>query len=138
MEGDNKNENSCPGYPRPVSHGKFARPKSSGNNGTDIIGFCSIDTTDVVTLIPPLDFSGLKKIDTQWWSPLAYDCNANEADESLEDIVAKGDLAKYLVEVDRPKPSNPTPYDRDPVSDYPDTTDTPKVTPRRSTLQATR
>ncbi|RMI98976.1 hypothetical protein BD777DRAFT_125331 [Yarrowia lipolytica] len=120
MEGDNKNENSCPGYPRPVSHGKFARPKSSGNNGTDIIGFC------------------LKKIDTQWWSPLAYDCNANEADESLEDIVAKGDLAKYLVEVDRPKPSNPTPYDRDPVSDYPDTTDTPKVTPRRSTLQATR
>lgn len=138
MEGDNKNENSCPGYPRPVSHGKFGRTKSSGNNGTDIIGF-TIDTTDTVPVIPPLDFSCLKDTDSNWWSPLAHEINANEVDDSLENIVAKGDLAKYLVEVDRPKPSNPTPYDRDPVSDFPDiVTDTPKVIPRCNTLQTTR
>ncbi|KAG5366223.1 hypothetical protein CJU89_0637 [Yarrowia sp. B02] len=136
MEGDNKNENSCPGYPRPVSHGKFGRTKSSGNNGTDIIGF-NINTNDVVTLIPPLDFSSLKAMDTNWWSPLAQDGNSNDVDESLEDIIAKGELAKYLVELERPKPPNPTAYDRDPIADFPDTADTPKVIPR-SNLHVTR
>lgn len=126
---DNKNaENSCPGYPqhtRPVSHGKFGRAKSSGNNGTDILGF-SIDTSEVVTLIPPLDFSNLKPLDIDWWSPLPS--NSNEVDDSLENIVAKGELAKYLVEVERPKPPHPTLYDRDPVSDFPDVEVIPQAT----------
>ncbi|KAG5357654.1 hypothetical protein CJU90_6494 [Yarrowia sp. C11] len=137
-DGDSKNENSCPGYHRPVSHGKFGRPKSSGNNGTAISGFSTFETTGVLTLIPPLDFSSLKETDTHWWSPLAFDGNVSDVDDSLENIVAKGELAKYLVEVERPKPTNPTPYDRDPVSDYPDATDTPNVIPRTNSLQVTR